>query len=284
MLRKRRRHGAPRRLNMDPAIQIASGLVEQDGAFSSSPSRTGLSGSPRSVKSRNAGAGSGRLSSGSDHLGGIAGQTVAGVRLGSFRHARDLRPALSRRRRKPADLPGRGNPAFLVGQGGRAVLVGAVRRRTRSPLRALCRGRRIGGTPTLLFKVPVGIDVWGPHPDGKRFIAVRHLPPEFPGNRVGERSWTGRGKSRRASRGSNRLLSPAATWPDQRSPAAAAAASPCCYSGVPPWRAGPCRACDVKKPVPSPLSLLCQRTRPVAGSSANSFPPSSPHRVFLLEG
>lgn len=38
--------------------------------------------------------------------------------------------------------------------------------------------------PTELFKVPAGVDVWSPHPDGQRFILVRHLPAAFKGERV----------------------------------------------------------------------------------------------------
>lgn len=39
-------------------------------------------------------------------------------------------------------------------------------------------------TPVDLFKLPSDLLIWGPHPDGKRFIAVRPLPPAFAGDRV----------------------------------------------------------------------------------------------------
>ena len=38
--------------------------------------------------------------------------------------------------------------------------------------------------PTDLFKVPAEADVWGPHPDGERFVLVRNLPATFKADRV----------------------------------------------------------------------------------------------------
>ena len=40
------------------------------------------------------------------------------------------------------------------------------------------------GPPTELFKVPADAVVFGPHPDGERFILVRRLPATFKGDRV----------------------------------------------------------------------------------------------------
>ncbi|HEX4826220.1 MAG TPA: protein kinase [Candidatus Polarisedimenticolaceae bacterium] len=42
----------------------------------------------------------------------------------------------------------------------------------------------VAGVPVDLFQVPKDLIVWGPHPDGERFIAVRAGAPAFKGDRV----------------------------------------------------------------------------------------------------
>jgi hypothetical protein len=55
--------------------------------------------------------------------------------------------------------------------------------------------------PTDLFKVPADADVWGPHPDGNRFILVRHLPPAFKGDRIeAVLNWSDEVKARTSGR------------------------------------------------------------------------------------
>ena len=46
------------------------------------------------------------------------------------------------------------------------------------------QGHLVAGTPVDLFPVPADGVVFGPHPDGRRFVFVRRLPATFPGDRV----------------------------------------------------------------------------------------------------